>query len=281
MLFAFLSLGCVTNVSCFAPEVSLGLKRGRPSVTELNMIWRSNPAEEMKRKNRNEVQERAKSNSARKTSESTDSSLGGVAQVIKSVEGFKRSQNIGLTTAAFLRDSMLVSVKGSSMDGNVTIYVDGQQRPKAVFIDGEFSKTACKTNELNEAVVAAMNDAHKNSIAEMSSQIQSLNYELRFPSALDGEEASASQKAEQAKQAADAIAKELSAIVVDGVSGGGKIKISLDGQQRAKAAMIDESIIASLKPPEVNLAVIEAIEEAFDKSRKVASLKLKPLFTEA
>jgi len=72
-------------------------------------------------------------------------------------------------------------VEGISDKGNVKIFFDGQQRPVSVEIKEEYIQNV-GTEDLNEAITSAMQDAHTKSMQLSRDKMQSLYSDLGLPS---------------------------------------------------------------------------------------------------
>jgi len=99
--------------------------------------------------------------------------LGGVAQVMDSMEGFKKSQQVGTLTSNLVQDLGSIVVEGSAAEGKVRVFMDGQQRPKRVKIDEVYGE-AVDVDDLSTALVAAMQDAYAKSREKMEEKMKDL-----------------------------------------------------------------------------------------------------------
>jgi len=68
--------------------------------------------------------------------------------------------------------------------------------------------------------------------------------------------------------------KELSNITVEAQSGKGSVKVTVDGQQNFKSIKISPKIIDPDKPEKLEELISKAINEAINKSQKVATKQL-------
>lgn len=106
--------------------------------------------------------------------------LGGVAQVMESMDGFERSQHVGALTSNLVQDLGSVVVEGSAAGGKVRIFMDGQQRPKRVQIDEEYGK-AVDVDDLSTALLAAMQECYAKSREKQEEKMKDLYAELGLP----------------------------------------------------------------------------------------------------
>lgn len=112
--------------------------------------------------------------------ENTGEGLGGVAQIMDSMDGFKKSQQVGMLTSNLVQDLGSTIVEGSAAEGKVKVFVDGQQRPKRVHIDETYGN-AVDVDDLSAALVAAMQDAYAKSREKMEEKMKDLYAELGLP----------------------------------------------------------------------------------------------------
>jgi DNA-binding YbaB/EbfC family protein len=109
------------------------------------------------------------------------SGFGGVAQVMDSMENFKKAQQVGKITEGILQELSSMSVEGSAEDGKVRVFFDGTQRPKSVDID-ETYMSSVEADDLEAALAAAMKDAHAKSKEKMEEKMKSFYAELGLAS---------------------------------------------------------------------------------------------------
>lgn len=103
--------------------------------------------------------------------------LGGVAQVMESMDGFKKSQQVGTLTSNLVQGLGSVVVEGSAAEGKVRVFMDGQQRPKRVQIDEEYGQ-AVDVDDLSTALLTAMQDCYTKSREKQEEKMKDLYTEL-------------------------------------------------------------------------------------------------------
>ena len=106
--------------------------------------------------------------------------LGGVSRVMDSMEGFKKSQQVGKLTSNLVKELGSTIVEGTAAEGKVKIFMDGQQRPKRVKIDEQYVE-AVDIDDLSTALVAAMQDAYAKSREKQEEKMKDLYAELGLP----------------------------------------------------------------------------------------------------
>jgi DNA-binding protein YbaB len=107
--------------------------------------------------------------------------LGGVAQVMQSMDGFKKTQQVGLLTSNLVKDLVESTVvEGSAADGKVRVFMDGQQRPKRVQIDEEY-KEAVDVDDLCSALLEALQVCYAKSREKQEGKMKDLYTELGLP----------------------------------------------------------------------------------------------------
>jgi DNA-binding YbaB/EbfC family protein len=106
--------------------------------------------------------------------------LGGVSQVMDSMEAFKKGQQVGTLTSNLLQELGGTNVEGNAADGKVRVFFDGQQRPKRVQIDETYVRDV-DIDDLNSALAVAMQDAYKKSREKMEEKMKELYGELGLP----------------------------------------------------------------------------------------------------
>lgn len=106
--------------------------------------------------------------------------LGGVAQVMDSMAAFKKGQQVGTLTWNLVQELGGTTVEGNAAEGKVRVFFDGQQRPKRVQIDEAYVRDV-DIDDLNSALVVAMQDAYKKSREKMEEKMKELYGELGLP----------------------------------------------------------------------------------------------------
>jgi len=106
--------------------------------------------------------------------------LGGVAGIMDSMDGFKNSQRIGKRTGALVQELMMTTVEGSAETGKVKVTLDGQQRPVSTFIDEAYFE-ASDAADVAAAITVAMKDAHTKSSEKMDEKMKNFFNELGLP----------------------------------------------------------------------------------------------------
>jgi len=84
-------------------------------------------------------------------------------------------------------------------------------------------------------------------------------------------------QAQELKSKLDKAQKELKNMVVEGESGKGAVKVTINGQQKILSVKIDPSVINPDKAKDLEKLILKAIEEASDKSQKMAARQIKDL----
>ena len=107
--------------------------------------------------------------------------MGGVSQVMDSMEAFKKGQQVGSLTSNLLQELGGTTVEGNAAQGKVRVFFDGQQRPKRVQIDEAYVRVV-DIDDLNSALAVAMQDAYKKSREKMEEKMKELYGELGLPS---------------------------------------------------------------------------------------------------
>ncbi len=147
----------------------LGYVRTKTGKTrsELNLFWSKG---EDKKKQKDE---------SSKSSQSTKqtSKMGTTATTM---ENFKQSQELGKKTSSLIQELTSIQVEGVAAKGKIKVLVDGQQQPIGVEIDEEYFKEG-SSEEFSEALLIAMQDAHKKSQDVMQEKMQSLYGALGLP----------------------------------------------------------------------------------------------------
>ncbi len=84
-------------------------------------------------------------------------------------------------------------------------------------------------------------------------------------------------QAQELKAKLDKAQKELAAITVEGASGKGAVKVTMNGQQKIVSIKISPTIMNPDKPENLEDLLLKAIKDASDKAEKVAQKQLKGL----
>src|SRR3989304_1500363 len=84
-------------------------------------------------------------------------------------------------------------------------------------------------------------------------------------------------QAQELKSKLDKAQKELKNMVVEGEAGKGAVKVTINGQQKILSIKIDPEVINPNKAKDLEKLILKAIEEASDKSQKMAARQLKDL----
>ena len=84
-------------------------------------------------------------------------------------------------------------------------------------------------------------------------------------------------QAQELKSKLDKAQKELKNLVVEGEAGKGAVKVTINGQQKILSIKIDPEVINPNKAKDLEKLILKAIEEASDKSQKMAARQLKDL----
>ncbi len=84
-------------------------------------------------------------------------------------------------------------------------------------------------------------------------------------------------QARELKSKLDKVQKELSNTVVEADAGRGAVKVSMNGQQKVLSIKISPEVIDPQKPQRLEELVVKAVNEAVDKSQKVAAKQLSGL----
>jgi DNA-binding YbaB/EbfC family protein len=103
--------------------------------------------------------------------------IGGVAQVMDSMEQLRKTQDVGKLTVSILEELDGLSFQGIAADGKVRVIFDGQRRPKGVEIDDAFLASA-DADDLQVAITSAMKEAYEKSGEKMEEKMKSLYVEL-------------------------------------------------------------------------------------------------------
>jgi DNA-binding YbaB/EbfC family protein len=84
-------------------------------------------------------------------------------------------------------------------------------------------------------------------------------------------------QAQELKARLDKAQKELSNMVVEADSGHGAVKVTVNGQQKILSVKISYKVIDPTKPEQLEGLVLKAVNEAMEKSQKVAAKHLRGL----
>jgi len=84
-------------------------------------------------------------------------------------------------------------------------------------------------------------------------------------------------QAQELKARLDKAQKELSNMVVEADSGHGAVKVTVNGQQKILSVKISPKAIDPAKPEQLEGLVLKAVNEAMEKSQKVAAKQLRGL----
>jgi len=99
----------------------------------------------------------------------SNTGMGGTAIMM---ENLKQSQELGKKVSSLLQELSSTNVEGSAAGGKVKVYFDGQQQPIGVEIDKQFFASLTNVDDLNEALITAMQDAHSKSMQLMQEKMQ-------------------------------------------------------------------------------------------------------------
>ncbi len=77
------------------------------------------------------------------------------------------------------------------------------------------------------------------------------------------------------KSKLDKAQKELDKMVIEGESGKGAVKVTINGQMKIKSVKIDPEAIDPKKAKQLEELVMKAVADAIDKSQKAAAKSLK------
>lgn len=109
---------------------------------------------------------------------SPKSGLGGVAGIMDSMENFKTAQQVGKMTNSLVQELASTTVEGTSVEGKVKVYFDGQQQPVGVKIDDAFLQDVDSASDLSAALTLAMKDAYRKSAERMDEKMKSFYVDL-------------------------------------------------------------------------------------------------------
>lgn len=103
--------------------------------------------------------------------------LGGVAGVMDSMDGFKRSQRVGKMTGALMQELRSTTVEGVAENGKIKVIYDCQQRPISAYIDEAYFDMA-EASDASAAITLAMKDAYLKSTEKMDEKTKNFFTEL-------------------------------------------------------------------------------------------------------
>ncbi len=84
-------------------------------------------------------------------------------------------------------------------------------------------------------------------------------------------------QAQELKSKLDKAQKELSNTVIEAEAGKGAVKITIDGQQKILSIKISPEAMNPERPEDLEKLIMKAINDASDKSQKLAAKQLKGL----
>jgi DNA-binding YbaB/EbfC family protein len=84
-------------------------------------------------------------------------------------------------------------------------------------------------------------------------------------------------QAQQLKSKLDKAQKELAKTVIEAESGKGTVRVAVNGQQKILSIKISPDAMNPDKPQDLEKLIMKAINDATDKSQKMASKELKGL----
>ncbi len=84
-------------------------------------------------------------------------------------------------------------------------------------------------------------------------------------------------KAQELKAKLDKAQKELDKLVVEGESGKGAVKVTINGKQEVLSVKISPQVIDPNKSAQLEELVLKAVNEALAKAQKEAAKQLKSL----
>jgi hypothetical protein len=84
-------------------------------------------------------------------------------------------------------------------------------------------------------------------------------------------------QARELKANLDKAQRELSKTIVEASSGGGAVKVTINGQQKILSVEISPKVIDPNQPKHLEDLVLKAVSEALTKSQKLAAKQLKGL----
>ena len=84
-------------------------------------------------------------------------------------------------------------------------------------------------------------------------------------------------QAMELKNKMDKVQKELGKMTVEAESGNGAVKVKANGQQKVLSITISPEVVNPAKVKDLEKLVLKAVEDALEKSRKLASDEMKQL----
>lgn len=84
-------------------------------------------------------------------------------------------------------------------------------------------------------------------------------------------------QAQELKSKLDKAQKELAKTIIEAESGKGAVKVTINGQQKIVSIKISPEVIDPVKAENLEKLVLKAINEATEKSQKLAAKELKGL----
>jgi DNA-binding YbaB/EbfC family protein len=84
-------------------------------------------------------------------------------------------------------------------------------------------------------------------------------------------------QAQQLRSKLDKAQKELAKTIIEAESGKGAVKVTVNGQQKILSIKISPDAMNPDKPQDLEKLIMKAINDATDKSQKMASKELKSL----
>ena len=151
------------------PPMSAGRARINISTakTELNLFWSKGDDKKKQKEESSKSPQHTKQSSKMGTTATT-------------MENFKQSQELGKKTSSLIQELSSIQIEGVAAKGKIKVLVDGQQQPIGVEIDEDYFK-GVNSGEFSEALLIAMQDAHKKSLDVMQEKMQSLYGSLGLP----------------------------------------------------------------------------------------------------
>lgn len=84
-------------------------------------------------------------------------------------------------------------------------------------------------------------------------------------------------QAQEMKSKLDKAQKELKNTIIEGESGKGAVKVTMNGQQKILSIKIAPEVINPNKAKDLEKLVLKAIEDTSDKAQKIAARQLKDI----
>ena len=98
--------------------------------------------------------------------------------VMEQMDNLKASQRLGGATSGLLQELSNLSIEGSSSDGRIKVWLDGQQRPLRVELDDSCLSGSDSTYEVASACLEAMQQAHSRSVERMDDKLKNFYKDL-------------------------------------------------------------------------------------------------------